>query len=54
MYELLLTRRAKQFYEKADSVLVRKINPIASVKIFDAIYRLIELCLHNMLRVLNL
>ena len=26
MYELLLTRRAKQFYEKTDSVLVRKIN----------------------------
>jgi len=26
MYELLLTRRAKQFYEKADSVLVRRVN----------------------------
>jgi len=26
MYELLLTHRAKQFYEKADSVLVRKFD----------------------------
>ncbi len=26
MYELLLTKDAQQFYEKADSVLVKKIN----------------------------